>query len=90
MPDIPIHIGFHKTGITFLQDFLFSNDSKGFSSPWTVQSGEAIKHFVTSQPERFEPRQTRMEFLSAVEKNGTEELVNVISHENLSGYPVRW
>lgn len=88
MPNILIHIGFHKTGTTFLQDFLFSNNSKGFSSPWTVQSGEAIKHFVTTHPERFDPRQTRKEFLSAVEKNGTEALVNVISHEDLSGYPV--
>ena len=50
-----IHIGFHKTGTSYLQRYLFFKDSPDpFVAPWTVRSGEAIEHFVLTHPARFD------------------------------------
>ena len=44
-----IHIGYHKTATTFLQQELFADD-RTFQAPWKPQSAEAIEHFVLTHP----------------------------------------
>jgi Sulfotransferase family len=82
-----VHIGHHKTGTTFLQSHIFCNKDKGFFDPWTVDSGEAIEHFVLTHPRRFDPRVVREAF-DAARGAGGDGRVPVISHEDLCGYPV--
>ncbi len=83
-----LHIGFHKTGTTFLQNHFFYRKDQGFVCPWTVYTGEAIKHFVLEHPKRFDPYQVRKSFDAATKKISNAELVPIISHEDLCGYPV--
>lgn len=44
-----IHIGYHKTATTFLQEELFT-DTERFVTPWGPQAGQAIEHFVLEHP----------------------------------------
>lgn len=82
-----IHVGFHKTGTTLLQQRLFTPDA-GFFPVWTVQTGEAIEHFVLTHPKRFQPSAVK-----ALYRDFASELpsdaIPVISHEDLCGHPVR-
>jgi hypothetical protein len=82
-----IHIGYHKTGTSYLQRHVFTDPASRFIAPWTVNSGEAIQHFVLTHPERFNAAAVRSEFHSKIGDNHIG-LVPVISHEDLCGYPV--
>ena len=46
-----IHIGYHKTGTSWLQERLFSNADFGFESPITPD--EIRDHLVVQNPLRF-------------------------------------
>jgi hypothetical protein len=82
-----IHIGFHKTGTSYLQRHVFQDPASHFIAPWTVNSGEAIQHFVLTHPDRFDAAAVRAEFLSKI-GDKQQDAVPVISHEDLCGYPV--
>ena len=83
-----LHIGFHKTGTTFLQDHVFEPPNRGFSSPWSVVGGEAVEHFVLPHSGRYSAGTVKSEFVAAVAELGRDEkAVPVISHEDLCGYP---
>lgn len=83
-----LHIGFHKTGTTFLQDHVFDPPGRGFASPWSIVGGEAVEQFVLKHPGRYVASETRREFFEAVDAMGRDEkAVPVISHEDLCGYP---
>ena len=83
-----LHVGFHKTGTTFLQDHVFNHPGRGFSSPWSIRGGEAVENFVLTHAARFQAQEINREFFSAMEElHLDEKLMPVISHEDLSGYP---
>jgi hypothetical protein len=83
-----LHVGFHKTGTTYLQDHVFDHPHRGFRSPWSVGSGEAVEHFVLTHPSRFCPQEINQKFFAASDAlNLDEKLMPVISHEDLCGYP---
>lgn len=84
-----VHIGFHKTGTSFLQKNIFWDKDQPFCSPWTVDSGEIIEHFVITNPRKFNPGQIRQHFLQDVLNANCENLVPTISHEALSGNALR-
>lgn len=87
--DVLLHIGFHKTGTTFLQDHVFGRKDRGFASPWSVIGGQAIEHFVATHPARYSPKAVAAEFAAAVDSlHADPSAVPVISHEDLCGYPV--
>jgi hypothetical protein len=82
-----IHIGYHKTGTSYLQRYVFfPQPPVHFVAPWTVVSGEAIEHFVLAHPARFDPAAVRAEFQSKLAAENTSA-VSVISHEDLCGVP---
>ncbi|MDP6977028.1 MAG: hypothetical protein QF570_00285 [Myxococcota bacterium] len=84
-----LHIGFHKTGTTFLQDHLFGKSDRGFASPWSVVGGQPIQHFVLENAARFSPGAVAAEFLEAADAMKVSPgALPVISHEDLCGYPV--
>src|SRR5215207_6419721 len=86
-PAMLIHIGYHKTGTSYLQRYVFfKTPPTNFVAPWTICSGEAIQHFVLTHPLRFDPVAVRAEFQSKLPAENTAA-VPVISHEDLSGVP---
>jgi hypothetical protein len=80
-----IHIGYHKTGTTFLQKRVFTEE-KTFFNPW-ARSGTPIDHIALAHPLRFDPAAVRAEFYSS--RADTDERIPVVSHEGLSGVPFR-
>lgn len=84
---ILVHIGLQKTGTTFLQRHVFSQPNLGFELIWGVRDGWAIEHFVVRDTLDFDPEAVRADFESA--RGMSDGVVcSVISHEDLSGYPV--
>jgi hypothetical protein len=83
-----IHIGYHKTGTSYLQRYLFfKTPPANFVAPWTVTSGEAIQHFVLTHPARFDPVAVRSAFREKIAPENSA-LIPVISHEDLCGVPM--
>lgn len=78
-----IHIGYHKTGSTWLQDEVFADPSFGF-----VQAEPRMlvdEAFISVNPFVFEPTTTL--FRPLLEQAEAGDLVPVVSHERLSGDP---
>ena len=81
-----VHIGYHKTGTSYLQKKLFTDEAH-FTIPWGAQSTMAVEHFLLAHPMRFDPEAVRGEFYAAIAEGDTR--IPVISQEALSGRPVR-
>jgi hypothetical protein len=84
---LAIHIGYHKTATTFLQESVFGRPESPFTCPWGVQSANAIEHFVLANPFVFNAAAARQEFFSASTAQEQRHKTLVISHEGLSGDP---
>ncbi len=82
-----IHIGYHKTGTTWLQQGIFADEAAGFTRVWPLELIEDT--FVLADPFKFDPASAR----AAVEPFGARAQSNgttlVVSHERLSGDPLR-
>lgn len=83
-----LHIGYHKTGTTWLQDHLFDAPDSGFCAPWGVQSHEAIEDFVACNAFRFDGQAMRSKYQPRVDDAQNRGLLPVLSHEDLCGYPI--
>ncbi len=77
-----IHVGFPKTGSTWLQQDLFANASGGFWSPWTL---EVKEQYLLSNPYRFSAERARQVFTPGCNEAERRGLVAVISDEWLIG-----
>ena len=78
-----LHIGYHKTGSTFLQRRVFPEP--GFS---LVARAKALRPtFVEGDPFGFDARVAREAFRLGIERAQQEGLVPVLSAERLSGNP---
>jgi hypothetical protein len=80
-----IHIGYHKTGSTWLQDEIFADPSYGF-----VQADPrmlADEAFISVNPFAFDASQAAELFRPLFADAGERDLVPVVSHERLSGDP---
>lgn len=89
-----IHIGLHKTGTTWLQETLFSSDSKNFI-PLSPDGDPKYfgKLFIWAQKRNFlspfeaNEKEIRQELLGILDNLEIGEKIPVISHERLSGHP---
>jgi len=77
-----IHVGFPKTGSTWLQEDMFSNPSTGFWSPWTF---EVKEQYLLSNPYRFSAERARRLFQPGCDDAARRGLVPVITDEWLIG-----
>lgn len=77
-----LHIGFHKTGTTFLQRRIFNQPALGFDLVWSVGNAWPTEHFVLTDGHSFDPEGVRAHFESS---RADPDLIPVISHETLSG-----
>ena len=82
-----IHIGYQKTGSTFLQDHVFHNRDFGFFSPGNDVRAQLMDNFVLVNPYRFDHGQARSVFADLLREAATDSLIPVLSDENLVGHP---
>jgi hypothetical protein len=80
-----IHIGYHKTATSWLQQVIFSNCKLGFVSPWS--RGRIAKDIINVDAFRFDPVSVAPEYLADVQRISNKGCIAVLSHERLSGYP---
>lgn len=76
-----IHIGYHKTATTWLQERVFSNSELGFVQPWERQ--RIVDDFIACEEWSFEPGRVRARYAGFNDSRRTP----VVSYERLSGYP---
>jgi len=88
-----IHVGFHKTGTTWLQKHLFASHSDVFT-PLNHNKNRLSKKFVTGDdgyvlsPFDYNEEAIRDELQSYIFEDQMDPTkVKVISHERLSGHP---
>jgi len=80
-----VHVGYHKTGTTWLQTGLFADETAGFARPW---DSKAIRDaLVLVDPFDFDVRDARRAFEPGLADAGRDGLVAVVSDERLSGSP---
>ena len=90
MNDAPllVHLGYHKTATTWLQNAIFSDETLGFVSPWGRQAGVAVDEFVLANAFRFDAAQARDRFEEGLAEARSRDLVPVLSNEALCGQPI--
>ena len=81
-----VHIGYHKTGTSWLQRFLFRNADVGFHSAGKGP-GTPVTSFVATRPLDFDADRARDEFEPALTRARRRGLVPVVSLERLAGHP---
>lgn len=80
-----VHIGYHKTGTTWLQRGFFPNKEAGLS--FVAGPLRMIPAFIKVNDFDFDPAIARKRFSRSMEEAEAEGLVPVFSHERLSGSP---
>jgi len=83
-----IHIGYHKTGTTFLQKRVFGSPESGFACPWGQQPPEVVQRFILCNAFSFDPGAARAPFDRGLQEAARGGRVPVMSHEQLSGHPI--
>ncbi len=79
-----LHIGYHKTGTTWLQRRVFSNAKAGFS---LIKGGGILVYLVEANPFDFKLGKVRKKIEPRTREAQAQNLVPVISWERLSGMP---
>jgi hypothetical protein len=82
-----IHIGFHKTGTTWLQKYRFSERACGFTTQTGMPRSQIINDFVLLGPFDPVPAGSLSRYRAALKSANDAGLTLVLSHERLSGYP---
>lgn len=85
-----IHVGYPKTGSTWLQHTVFDDKNAGFVRPWTSQSNiggadRVIDEFIIANAFSFNPQLTRKIFEPGLQRAITQNCVPVLSEELLVG-----
>jgi hypothetical protein len=80
-----LHIGFHKTGTTWLQRHFFNCRSAGFCAP--IHTDDVIRELVLPNALDFDAQACRARLDPTLAAGRARELVPVVSAERLSGNP---
>lgn len=80
-----IHIGYHKTGTTWLQTGLFQDEKAGFTKPW--DSKPIRDYFVLANSFEFDVASACEFFQPDIAAATQHSLLPVMSDERLSGSP---
>ena len=83
--ELLIHIGYHKTGTTWLQNYFFRNPDTGFMMPFERE--KVFENIVFVHPFDFDAELCCSYFNSVLKKHGSFSLYPVLSVERLSGLP---
>jgi hypothetical protein len=82
---ILLHIGYHKTGTTWLQKHVFSSSSYGFISPMSIK--EILDEIILPHPLDFDSGACRRAITRRLAAVASSGLLPVISNERFSGHP---
>ncbi|WP_170359594.1 sulfotransferase [Ruegeria arenilitoris] len=82
-----VHIGYHKTATSSLQQQLFSAPDAPFATPHGDRKYILSNRIVLPQPMTYDPAETREMYESFLKKSQDSGQVPVFSHERFSGYP---
>jgi hypothetical protein len=86
MSELLIHIGYHKTASSWLQQNLFRRESAGFG--WLGKGGaNPVRRLVNGDPLEFDADAVRCAIEPLLERKRDRGLLPVISMERLSGHP---
>jgi hypothetical protein len=85
MAGILLHIGYHKTATTWLQQVLFNNTEMGFYSPWN--RGQITNDFIKLDALTFDSQAARTKYENGISEAAKNDMIATLSHERLSGYP---
>jgi hypothetical protein len=84
-----IHIGYHKTGSSWLQKYLFSTKAGvGFTTFSKGPDGPINRLIVSPNPLDFDPAAARRRFRRLIREARDAGLVPIVSSERLSGHPL--
>jgi hypothetical protein len=81
-----LHIGYHKTGSSWLQQSVFENTAAGFLRVGVEGKGK-LTHLIAGNPFENTREKTRENTEARIRKAQARDLVPVISWERLSGTP---
>jgi hypothetical protein len=84
--DILVHIGYHKTGSTYLQDHFFKPEN-GFTTDIGESRTRIVRDLVYPDNFKFDPAGCRAFYEPYIQAATSQDLSFVLSHERLSGYP---
>jgi hypothetical protein len=79
-----VHVGYHKSGTTWLQEQLFRHEARGFA--WLSLSAKRTD-FVWADDFEFDPAAYRAQFAPGLARAEERGLVPIVSSERLSGNP---
>jgi hypothetical protein len=79
-----VHIGYHKTATSWLQQRVFDDPRSGFRRYPRVP---LARRLIEAHPFAFDARACRAELDPWIQETRERDLVPVFSHERLSGYP---
>lgn len=82
-----VHIGYHKTGTTWLQRRIFADRTLGYTRVWPPDVIEDA--LVAVNPFAFRPDHVLEAFDPFVKETAQEQTTLVVSHERLSGQPLQ-
>jgi hypothetical protein len=87
MPEILLHIGYHKTGSRWLRELFFGNPATGYG--WVDKEGEEhpVRRLVAARPLEFDAEAARAELQPLLAKITGAGLHPVVSFERFSGNP---
>jgi hypothetical protein len=83
---ILFHIGYQKSGSTYLQNYVFNNPKAGFGLPIPNSRARIIEEFFFANPFRFDAHHTRAVFAKGCSDLWDTFIVPVFSDENLMGH----
>lgn len=84
--DVLLHIGYHKTGSTWLQDRFFQPEN-GMTTAMEGNRARIVDDFVTPDNFAYDAAATRDIYRGFVADARAKNCRFVLSHERLSGYP---
>jgi hypothetical protein len=82
-----VHIGYHKTGTSWLQHFVFDDPASGYGSVGHESPSHPVRRLVAEHPLHYDRRKIRRAFERLIRKVEAQGLLPVVSLERLSGNP---
>jgi hypothetical protein len=81
-----VHIGYHRTGSSWLQKWVFAKPETGFRWTGKAKDDDPVRRLITRRWSEFEPEKLRRRFDHRFEEIRAYGLIPVVSFERLSGH----
>jgi Sulfotransferase domain len=82
-----VHVGYHRTGSSWLQKNLFAQPHTGFRWTGKAKDDDPVRRLITARWSEFNPEKLRRRFQHRFDEIRKFDLAPVVSFERLSGHP---